>query len=223
MNALPVAHDDGRREGPEGIRESLAPRVAPLTSHRLALVLAEAQEAWVARIRSSDAVAFEAMFRTYYAPLHAFARGCVPDVAAVDEVVQDVFCWIWEHRATWVVDTSLKTYLYGAVRNRALNQARRQRLATRWEDRAVAERLTRPELGCAEPADARVVQDDFARALRRAIERLPARCREAYLLRWIHHLSYKDVAAQMGTSVKTVEIQIAKALKTLRAGLADFF
>jgi RNA polymerase sigma-70 factor, ECF subfamily len=223
MNALSVAQDDSGRHASGGPAADGSLWVAGHQSQRLALVLAEGEDAWVARIRSGDALAFEAMFRTYYAQLHAFARGYVHEAAGVEEVVQDVLCWIWEHRAGWTVDTSLKTYLYGAVRNRALNHSRRQRLAARWEQKAVAERLARPDTLYAEPADARVVEDDFARALQHAIERLPARCREAYVLRWIHHLSYKDVAAQMGTSVKTVEIQIAKALKALRQGLADFF
>jgi RNA polymerase sigma-70 factor (ECF subfamily) len=223
MNALPVAVPTNSRRVSDATARSNAPRGARLSTHRLALVLAEGEATWVAGIRAGDAVAFEAMFRTYYGRLHAFAREFVYDAATVDELVQDVLCWVWQHRETWVVDTSLKTYLFGAVRNRALNHVRRERLAERWERRTAADRLARPEMLCAEPADARVVEDDFTQALRCTVARLPERCQEAYRLRWHHHLSYREVAEQMGTSVKTVEIQIAKALKMLRQGLAEFF
>jgi RNA polymerase sigma-70 factor, ECF subfamily len=225
MNALPVALPDSNRRPADASARTVTARGSrsPSPTQHLALALSTDETAWVTGIRAGDPIAFEAMFRTYYSPLRAFARDYVQDVATVDELVQDVLCWVWQHRETWVVDTSLKTYLFGAVRNRALNHTRRERIAERWERMAVADRLARPEMLCAEPADARVVEDDFTRALRSTVERLPARCREAYLLRWSHHLSYKEVAAQMGTSVKTVEIQIAKALKLLRQGLAEYF
>jgi RNA polymerase sigma-70 factor (ECF subfamily) len=117
------------------------------------------------------------MFRAYYEPLHAFALGYVRNAAAADDLVQDVLCWVWEHRGTWAVDTSLKTYLFGAVRNRALNHGRRQRIMERWQCQAIADIAIRPETRCAEPADALTVEGDFARALQRAVQRLPARCR----------------------------------------------
>ena len=153
-----------------------------------------------------------------HSPPHTYATSRQPMSSC-----RDVLGWVWEHRLTWVVDTSLKTYLFGAVRNRALNHARRQRIMERWQCQAVADVAARPGGGCAEPADALTVEGDFACVLHRAVERLPARCREAYLLRWAHHLSYKEIAAHMATSEKTVEIQIAKALKVLRHALTDFF
>jgi RNA polymerase sigma-70 factor (ECF subfamily) len=205
------------------IGRTAATRDSGLVPHGVDLTLADTESAWITQIRSGDVDAFEAVFRAFYAPLQAFARGYLKDAAISDELVQDVLCWIWEHRATWVVHTSLKHYLYGAVRNRALNHSRRQRIVERWERQAAVDALARPEGLCAEPTDTRVAEGDFTRALDRAIERLPPRCREAYTLRWRYYLSHKEVAARMGTSTKTVEVQIAKALKALRQELADFF
>jgi RNA polymerase sigma-70 factor, ECF subfamily len=223
MDALPRPdRHDGPRTFTETDRCGTLPASWP-APHGLILPLPETERAWVAAIRIGDAGAFESMFRAYYEALHTFASAYVRDAATADELVQDVLGWVWEHRATWVVDNSLKTYLFGAVRNRALNHARRQRIMERWQCQTAADAAAHPERHCAEPADARAAEEDFVRALRRAVQRLPARCRETYLLRWAHHLSYKEIAAHMGISEKTVEFQIAKALKTLRQGLADFF
>lgn len=223
MNALSRLAPESGRRSPEPIGPDLGARRSwpVLSGHSLSL--ADSESTWVTSIRAGDVAAFETMFRTYYEPLHAFAAAYVRDGATADELVQDVLGWVWEHRLTWAVDTSLKTYLFGAVRNRALNYARRQRIVERWQNQAEAETLARPERLWAEPADARTAEDDFARALRRAVQRLPRRCQETYLLRWMHQLSYREIAARMGTSEKTVEFQIAKALKLLRQGLADFF
>lgn len=209
-------------------RSDASPRITTVrgahpAACELARWLADGDDRCVAGIRAGEAAAFEAMFRTHYEALRAFAASYVRDQATADEIVQDVLCWIWQHRDGWVVDTSLRTYLFSAIRHRALNHARRQRIADRWHRRAAADVLLRGDPHSAEPADARVTEDDFTRALRRAVDALPARCREAYTLRWLHHLSYREVAAEMGTSVKTAEIQIAKALKLLRQGLAEFF
>ena len=56
-------------------------------------------------------------------------------------------------------------------------------------------------------------------AIRRAIDDLPARCREIFLLNREQELSYSAIAATLGISIKTVETQMSRALKALRAAL----
>src|SRR5689334_19577783 len=73
-----------------------------------------------ARIQAGDARAFEALFREYHPRLLSFAASYAGSVEAGEEVVADVFAWIWEHRATWAPTNGESAYLYGAVRNRAL-------------------------------------------------------------------------------------------------------
>ena len=76
---------------------------------------------WVARIRAGDGAAFEAMFRQYYEPLLRFALTYLPVRESAEDLVQDVFYRIWEHRERWAVRTTLAAYLYAAVRHRALD------------------------------------------------------------------------------------------------------
>jgi RNA polymerase sigma-70 factor (ECF subfamily) len=60
----------------------------------------------------------------------------------------------------------------------------------------------------------------FAEAAERAIEHLPPRCREVYLLYRQHQLSYAEIAQVLEISVKTVENHLARAMQALRRGLA---
>ena len=101
----------------------------------------EGEEALVARMRLGDADAFEQLFRSYYDSLWRFAFGFVGSRAVAEELVQDVMLEVWTGRGTWVVRSSVKAYLYGAVRNQALNVQRRKRLELRYEERAVTEGL----------------------------------------------------------------------------------
>jgi RNA polymerase sigma factor (sigma-70 family) len=114
-----------------------------------------------------------------------------------------------------------KPLLYRIAINVTLDQARRQqsRCADRQEslNNKVAE-----ELPGEEPSleDQVCVQQELA-AVRELILRLPARRREIYLLNRIEGLSYSEIAAHCAISVKAVEKQITKALKSLRTGLGE--
>jgi RNA polymerase sigma-70 factor (ECF subfamily) len=63
---------------------------------------------------------------------------------------------------------------------------------------------------------------ELDRAIRAAVDRLPPRCREAFQLSREHQLSYEQIAETMGTSVKTVQEQIGRALRALRSSLAEW-
>ena len=58
---------------------------------------------WVERIRAGDAGAFEALFHTYHAPLCAFAYRYVGVRDLAEEIVQEVFLFVWERRETWEI------------------------------------------------------------------------------------------------------------------------
>lgn len=179
-----------------------------------------AADAPIDRASPDDEVAFERLFRTHYDALCIFAESYVRSAHVAEELVEDVFCWIWQHRAEWQVRDDVKAYLYGAVRNRALRVLARGRVAEQARDEALREQRT-PGLG--EPApgpEARVEASELARAVAGAVAGLPPKCRETYLLHRQHEMSYAEIAAVMGTSRKTVENQLARAVKALRLTLA---
>ena len=171
---------------------------------------------YVTRIRAGDYDAFVAVFRAYYGPAREFAGRLLRDEDAAEDVVQDVFFTIWRRRETWVVTSSLASYIYGAVRNRAVTQLRHRRVRARLEG------FVRGALDRAVPRpDADALAIDLDAVVRRAIDRLPRRCREVYELRWYHQLSYVEIAHMLSISVKTVEAHVAMALKVLRAQIRD--
>ena len=95
---------------------------------------------WVARIRGGDAPAFEALFHAYHAPLCAFANRLVGVRDLAEEIVQEVFLYIWERRETWDVRSSVKSYLFTAVRNAAMSYLRHERVV---RQRTAKSRLAR--------------------------------------------------------------------------------
>ncbi|MBV6520183.1 MAG: hypothetical protein MNPFHGCM_00288 [Gemmatimonadaceae bacterium] len=178
----------------------------------------ESDAALVRRIRAGDERALEDVFRANYAGMAAFVLRYVnaPDVA--EELVQDIFLKLWSRREQLSDIESLKTYLYRAVRNQALNWLRRRKLERRWEE----EHGEDAEPVSLAAADDGATEEEVAAAVRVAIERLPPRCREIFLLSRDGGLTYNDIARVLEISVKTVETQMGRALKSLRGSLATY-
>lgn len=174
----------------------------------------------VARVRLGDMDAFEQLFHAYYEPLCAFVTGYVNAPEIAEDVVQGMFARLWERRTEWDVRGTVRSYLYVSARNRALTHLRHARVIARSEERVVRELHARGRAPA--HADADVRTDELAEALARAVERLPARRRQAYTLRWQHDLSLAEIATVMGVTVKCVELQLSSASKAVREAVAEF-
>jgi RNA polymerase sigma-70 factor (ECF subfamily) len=172
-----------------------------------------------ARPPAPDAeAAFTAMVEAYYSRLGAFALRLVGSRAAAEDVVHEVFLRIWRRRGEFAYHEPLG-YLYQAVRNEAQSWRRHE---ARWRSRyAVAEVAeTRPD----PRADAAhlVELDELARVVEETVAALPPRRREIFRMQREQGLSYAQIASLLGISIKTVEVQIGHALKTLRRRLGPF-
>lgn len=173
----------------------------------------------VARIRRGEEAAFEQIYREHYGGLCSYAVRWVRSRALAEEIVQDVFLRIWWRRADWEVGGTIAAYLFTSVRNGALNRVRAERTGRAWEERTRAEVASLPLPPSAEPADHALREAELAQAIDDAVAELAPRCRETFVLRRRHHLSYVEIAEIMGISPKTVEVQIGIALKALRKRL----
>lgn len=175
----------------------------------------------VKRIHLGDAEAFEWLFHTYYEALCKYVLRYVESAAIAEELVQETFARVWERRTAWEVRGNVRSYLYGAARNRALTHLRHVRVVARSQDRVQHEGAFGGR--AVAQSDEQVRMDDMAQALARAVESLPPRQRQAYTLRWQHELPVAEIAVLMGVSVKCIEAQLTSALKTIRRALAAFF
>ena len=167
------------------------------------------------RLRAGDQTAFDNLFRAHYAQLVRVAEAMLRDRASAEETVQDVMLELWRRRESLIVETSIRAYLFRATRNRALNRIRHERV----------QRASEPELskqGFSQPADASLLEEEIAVAVARALDDLPARCREVFELSRMHGLKYAEIAHALDISVKTVEAQMGKALRIMRERLSAF-
>jgi RNA polymerase sigma-70 factor (ECF subfamily) len=160
----------------------------------------EAEDAaLVASIRAGDEPAFEQVYRAYHAAMWDVAYRYVRDESAAEDAVQDVFRMVWERRASLSVTGTLATYLFGAVRHRALNMLRHLGVARR-----AAETFSETDVpglgGALQAPDAETAIADLDAQVLRYINALPERTRTLVMLRWKHGLSYAEIAAALGMS-----------------------
>jgi RNA polymerase sigma-70 factor, ECF subfamily len=164
-------------------------------------------------VTSSERDAFEAVFRAHYDGLVRFANRLVRSHAEAEELVHDVLLKVWMRRAHLAPTEELKTYLFRSTYNHALNHLRRRKVERLWK------RSLPPDEPIAPPTSSDDDIDKMETAVRRAVDDLPPRCKEIFLLSREDGLTYSGIASTIGVSIKTVETQMGRALKALRAAL----
>ena len=175
---------------------------------------ADDDAALVERLRCGDERALDALLVRFWRPLVAYAERIADTRDAAEDIAQRTFCRVWERRAEWRPTGSLRGLLYRVAHNLAVSERR----ASQAHARAAQVHVDRAA-GVRTPLDA-IVESQLRARLEGAIQTLPARRREVFVLRCVHDLSYKEIAEVMGTSTQTVANQLSRALTTLRVALA---
>jgi RNA polymerase sigma-70 factor (ECF subfamily) len=167
-------------------------------------------------LREGRPSALADIMRLYWSPLVDYASTILSSRDAAEDVAQDVFVRLWERRTAWKTSASLRALLYRITRNLALDERRKGKTRARWSERLRA--MVRPEVAFPQTM---VAEGDFVSRIDRAIEALPPRRREVFMLARFQNLSYKEIAEVMGISPQTVANQMTSALSDLRVAFAD--
>lgn len=168
----------------------------------------------LAAIAAGDEIAFERLFRAWYGRLADHALRLLGDRDMAEDAVQEVLVAVWKGRERLPAAEALAGYLHRAVRNRALNQLRAAH-----GDRVDPDGLL--QFASAPDGPRRLEEEALRRRTLVALEALPPRTREVFLLSREQQLSYAAIAATLEISVKTVETLMGRALRRLREALGD--
>lgn len=169
--------------------------------------------AMMAGVRAGNEAAFRTLFLAYFPRLAEYAAGFVDSREAAEDVAQEVLAEIWLKRAGLPDVTNLDGYVFRAVRNRALNLARHRKVRHRAQ-----QALTFRTKTTVVPDDP-VVLEEVKRAVLAAVQDLPPRTKEVFLLSRVHGLTYAAIASTLGISIKTVEALMGRALAAIRVRL----
>lgn len=163
-----------------------------------------------------SADAFEQIFKSHFNRLHAYAYTIVKDEIMAEEMVQQVFYKLWEKKDEISIQQSVTAYLYRSVYNESINYLRHNKVKAAYQSHATY-MPAHPE-----NASGRAALHELQYHLNAALKELPQQCRTIFQMSRFEDLKYREIAEQLGISIKTVENQMGKALRLLRVKLADF-
>ncbi|MEN7549349.1 RNA polymerase sigma-70 factor [Rapidithrix thailandica] len=164
----------------------------------------------IEELKAGNFKALEQLFEEYYPLLCRFGFRQHPNPPQVEELVADVFIALWERRAQLVIHSSIKAYLFKAVRNQIAQSLRRQQ-----PHFITTEELTQDLLADSPTPEGHLLYKEFSQNVFQAIEALPASCQTIFKLHKLDQLTYREIAEIMEVSMKTVENQMGMALKIL--------
>jgi RNA polymerase sigma-70 factor (ECF subfamily) len=162
-------------------------------------------------LRNNEHSALGEIYTKYWKYLYQSSFRILQDHDKSADAIQEVFVNLWEIRAKLFIKTSLKSYLYAAVKYETLRLLRQQVITddiVNFFD-VIADHSTENALAYKE----------LAEQINQIIADLPVRCQEVFKLSRLEHLSHKEIATKLAISTKTVEYHIANALQLLRNNL----
>lgn len=168
-------------------------------------------------LKSRDEQAFGDLFKAHFKPLRNYAFSFVQEQTLAEDIVQTIFLRLWDKIEVLNFSDSIAAYLYRSVYNESLNALKKNKVR-----RSYHSWLHRNTKDHSDTAHKNLQLQELERQLRAAINDLPEQCRTIFQLSRYEDLRYRDIGQRLGISVKTVENQMGKALRILRARLVEF-
>lgn len=166
-------------------------------------------------IKKGNKKAFQRIFEQQYKPMVNFAYRIIREQQVCEEIVQEVFIYLWEKKETIEIRSSLTSYLYSAVKNKCINYIKLE-LPKNQATMDIENAGISIEMKDFDHRDSQ----QLAVFIDQAIKSLPPKCRNIFLLSRSGGLTYEEIAEDLNISIKTVENQMSIALKKLRQSLA---
>lgn len=165
--------------------------------------------------RKGDRQAFGALYDHYFKRLFVFCLPMIRSKELAEEIVNDVFVHLWEKRAILSGIDNAVAYLYVAVKNRTLDYIRKSSSNKTEDIHAIGSEYITFTLD----PEQLLITEEMKKKIETAVDQLPARCKLIFKLIKEDGLKYKEVAAILELSVKTVEAQLAIAMKKLTTAI----
>ena len=170
------------------------------------------------KIKEGNVKAFEGIFRLYYSPLCLYAAGITGNRDVAEEIVQELFYVFWKEKEKLQVFRSIKSYLYGAVRNQALQYCEHLEVRNRYREPVLA---GNPDGKPSDPQD-QLEYKELETLIDKTLKKLPERRLRIFRMHRFEGKKYAEIASILSLSVKTVEAEMTKALQTLRKEIENY-
>lgn len=167
-------------------------------------------------IRRDDEEAFTELFKRYWKKVHDMAYPRVRSKEVTAEIVQDLFIALWDKRASHSI-THLPSYLYSAIKNKALNYMAAQVVRKNYWEYCKKFFLDRDNA-----TENTVEFDELMEAIETGMEHLPEKSKKVFRLNRLEGRSIPEIADALNLSEKAIQYHLTQSLKKLRLHLKDY-
>lgn len=174
-------------------------------------------------LKSGNEESFKAVYNHFYSRLSFFVSQYVVHPDVTENIIQDTFLTLWIKRSTLKENTNLNAYIYTIAKNNCLKRLRDQK----YRNKIISTQVSELELELHASALFRLdtntlAFDEINSIVKSTLESLPPTCKLVFEMSRFQMLKNQEIAESLGTSVKTVEGHITKAIKALRTSLKDY-
>lgn len=163
-----------------------------------------------------DEKIYKSLFEDYYEPLCNIAYRYLKDTDATEDVVQEVFTYLWRKRKELSIKSNIKSYLFSSVKNKCIEKIRRGKIESKFISEALANESYEEEYN----PDIELEKLALAQKLYASIDELPKKCSLIFKMAKLEGLTYNEISEELDLSVKTIESQMRRAFILLREKLS---
>jgi len=172
-------------------------------------------------LKKGNPEAFKEVFRLLYPRLKGYCKLFISDDSQVEDTIQETFISLWDNKDSIKTDKTIESYVFVILRNKCLNFLKKQKLEdhkVNIENLKVEELQFLYQLDFAEKED-KSLEEQLIHAFQHAVDELPDKMKTVFTLCKMEGKKQKEVAEELGISIKMVEKHISKAKQQIREKL----
>ena len=166
-----------------------------------------------------DEALFKSIYMEFYPSLIGFAKGYLIEITLAEDIVEDVMLKLWSNRQTISAIKNLRFYLFVATKNACINYL----IKIKKINSISIDDLEIEICGAITNAEENIISQENVAIINNEINKLPKKCQAIFLLVKEEKLKYREVAELLNLSVKTIESQMAIAMKRLSDAMLNEF
>jgi RNA polymerase sigma-70 factor (family 1) len=169
---------------------------------------------WVKGLIDNDKKALDMLYNFYYPRLYSFAKGFLKVEDDINDILQEVFIKIWENRKNIKNVETFNAYIFTITKNAVISYFREKTKLSSFESRM--KEMATSEGFFLNPS---IEYEDIKEKVEKLIDKLPEKRKQIFRLSRENGLSHREIASELGISVKTVEDHMMHAIRFLREHL----
>lgn len=175
------------------------------------------------RFKSGDELAFEKIFKSNHDQIAGFCNQFVSDLDKAKSLTQEVFLNLWLNRQKIETLNGIKSFLYTYAKSGCLNYLRHQKVIRKYEVKHLQEKEEELNREVLESFDFNSLEfSEFEELIQKAINDLPEKCRQVFIMSRFDGKMNKEISEELNISLKAVEANMTRALKTLKSRLSEY-